>query len=77
MISAPNICRWAGPVIDILLDYVGHVKLCSRLMDHLDSYPDWSIIKEKAGESITVNKGKKLLLLLLLVNMGAIERKLQ
>ncbi|XP_034018493.1 ankyrin repeat and SOCS box protein 2-like [Thalassophryne amazonica] len=48
MISAPSICRWAGPIIDVLLDYVGHVTLCSRLMEHLDSYPDWSGIKEKA-----------------------------
>ncbi|KAM9840306.1 ankyrin repeat and SOCS box protein 2 [Aulostomus maculatus] len=49
MISAPNICRWAGPIIDVLLDYVGHVTLCSRLSEHLDSYPDWSSIKEKAA----------------------------
>ncbi|XP_034436520.1 ankyrin repeat and SOCS box protein 2-like isoform X1 [Hippoglossus hippoglossus] len=49
MISAPSICRWAGPIIDILLDYVGHVTLCSRLMEHLDSYSEWSIIKEKAA----------------------------
>ncbi|XP_044025681.1 ankyrin repeat and SOCS box protein 2 isoform X2 [Siniperca chuatsi] len=48
MISAPNICRWAGPIIDVLLDYVGHVTLCSRLMEHLDSYSDWSVIKDKA-----------------------------
>ncbi|XP_017293739.1 ankyrin repeat and SOCS box protein 2 isoform X1 [Kryptolebias marmoratus] len=49
MISAPSISRWAGPIIDILLDYVGHVTLCSRLMEHLDSYSGWSIIKEKAA----------------------------
>uniref|UniRef100_A0A3P8TEJ8 Ankyrin repeat and SOCS box containing 2a, tandem duplicate 1 n=1 Tax=Amphiprion percula TaxID=161767 RepID=A0A3P8TEJ8_AMPPE len=49
MISVPSICRWAGPIIDVLLDYVGHVSLCSRLMEHLDSYPDWSNIKEKAA----------------------------
>lgn len=56
MISAPNINRWAGPIIDVLLDYVGHVTLCSRLMEHLNSYPDWSVIKEKAGESVTDNE---------------------
>ncbi|XP_070782008.1 ankyrin repeat and SOCS box protein 2-like [Enoplosus armatus] len=49
MISAPSICRWAGPIIDVLLDYVGHVTLCSRLMEHLDSYSDWSTIKDKAA----------------------------
>ncbi|XP_034722215.1 ankyrin repeat and SOCS box protein 2-like, partial [Etheostoma cragini] len=49
MISAPSICRWAGPIIDVLLDYVGHVTLCSRLMEHLDSFSDWSGIKDKAA----------------------------
>ncbi|XP_078029747.1 ankyrin repeat and SOCS box protein 2 isoform X1 [Epinephelus lanceolatus] len=48
MISAPSICRWAGPIIDVLLDYVGNVTLCSRLMEHLDSYSGWSVIKDKA-----------------------------
>ncbi|XP_054474996.1 ankyrin repeat and SOCS box protein 2 [Anoplopoma fimbria] len=49
MISAPSICRWAGPIIDILLDYVGHVTLCTRVMEHLDSYSGWSVIKDKAA----------------------------
>ncbi|XP_028252973.1 ankyrin repeat and SOCS box protein 2 [Parambassis ranga] len=49
MISVPSICRWAGPIIDVLLDYVGHVTLCSRLMEHLDSYSEWSTIKQKAA----------------------------
>lgn len=49
MISIPSICRWAGPIIDILLDYVGHVTLCSRLIEQLDSYSEWSNIKEKAA----------------------------
>lgn len=53
MISVPSICRWAGPIIDVLLDYVGHVTLCSRLMEHLDSYSEWSNIKEKAGDWIS------------------------
>ncbi|XP_077442890.1 ankyrin repeat and SOCS box protein 2-like isoform X2 [Stigmatopora argus] len=48
-ISAPGVSRWAGPVLDVLLDYVGHVKLCSRLAEHLDSYDGWSDIKEKAA----------------------------
>ncbi|XP_062415579.1 ankyrin repeat and SOCS box protein 2 isoform X2 [Pungitius pungitius] len=48
MISATGIRRWAGPIIDVLLDYVGHVTLCSRMIYHLDSYADWSNIKEKA-----------------------------
>lgn len=48
MISVPSISRWAGPIIDVLLDYVGNVTLCSKLMEHLDSYSEWSVIKEKA-----------------------------
>ncbi|XP_037393608.1 ankyrin repeat and SOCS box protein 2-like isoform X4 [Pygocentrus nattereri] len=48
VISTNTYSRWAGPIIDVLLDYVGHVKLCARLMEHLDSYPDWESIKEKA-----------------------------
>ncbi|XP_056150230.1 ankyrin repeat and SOCS box protein 2-like [Lampris incognitus] len=49
IISTSNMSRWAGPIIDVLLDYVGHVTLCSRLMEHLDSYPDWFGIKDKAA----------------------------
>lgn len=48
VISTENYSRWAGPILDVLFDYVGHVKICSRLMEHLDSYPDWKCIKEKA-----------------------------
>ncbi|XP_061468019.1 ankyrin repeat and SOCS box protein 2 [Rhineura floridana] len=48
MVSTPEISRWAGPIIDVLLDYVGNVQLCSRLKEHIDSYEDWSTIKHKA-----------------------------
>ncbi|XP_062407425.1 ankyrin repeat and SOCS box protein 2-like isoform X2 [Sardina pilchardus] len=48
IISTPDICRWAGPIIDVLLDYVGNVKLCARLTEHLDSYSGWANIKEKS-----------------------------
>ncbi|XP_015671184.1 ankyrin repeat and SOCS box protein 2 [Protobothrops mucrosquamatus] len=48
MVSAPEMSRWAGPIIDVLLDYVGNVQLCSRLKEHIDSYEDWSNIKIKA-----------------------------
>ncbi|XP_072842707.1 ankyrin repeat and SOCS box protein 2 [Pogona vitticeps] len=48
MISAPEMSRWAGPIIDVLLDYVGNVQLCSRLKEHIDSYEDWFNIKTKA-----------------------------
>lgn len=49
VVSTDTYSHWAGPIIDVLLDYVGDVKLCSRLIEHLDSYPDWANIKEKAS----------------------------
>ncbi|XP_036398206.1 ankyrin repeat and SOCS box protein 2-like [Megalops cyprinoides] len=48
MLSWPSVSSWAGPVIDLLLDYVGNVKLCARLTEHLDSYDEWAVIKEKS-----------------------------
>uniref|UniRef100_A0A8D0HEN5 Ankyrin repeat and SOCS box containing 2 n=1 Tax=Sphenodon punctatus TaxID=8508 RepID=A0A8D0HEN5_SPHPU len=48
MVSAPEVDRWAGPIIDVLLDYVGNVQMCARLKEHIDSYEDWAGIKEKA-----------------------------
>ncbi|XP_022519181.2 ankyrin repeat and SOCS box protein 2-like [Astyanax mexicanus] len=47
MISRPTVCHWAGPIIDLLLDYVGNVKLCSRLTEQLDSNKEWLCIKER------------------------------
>uniref|UniRef100_W5KHJ3 Ankyrin repeat and SOCS box containing 2a, tandem duplicate 2 n=1 Tax=Astyanax mexicanus TaxID=7994 RepID=W5KHJ3_ASTMX len=48
IVSSPLVSGWAGPLIDILLDYVGNVKMCSRLNEHLESYIDWAHIKEKS-----------------------------
>ncbi|XP_048831258.1 ankyrin repeat and SOCS box protein 2-like [Brienomyrus brachyistius] len=48
-ISSPAVSRWAGPVIDLLLDYVGSVRLCSRLLQHLDSFEGWAAIKDKSA----------------------------
>ncbi|XP_035258867.1 ankyrin repeat and SOCS box protein 2-like isoform X2 [Anguilla anguilla] len=50
MLSSPSVSSWAGPVIDLLLDYVGNVVLCVRLTEHLDSYEDWAVIKEKSRQ---------------------------
>lgn len=55
MLSRPRVINWAGPIIDILLDYVGHVKLCSRLIEHLDSFSEWASIKEKASMKNFIN----------------------
>uniref|UniRef100_A0A667XGK0 Ankyrin repeat and SOCS box containing 2a, tandem duplicate 2 n=1 Tax=Myripristis murdjan TaxID=586833 RepID=A0A667XGK0_9TELE len=46
-ISGPSASRRAGPVISVLLDYVGHVRLCCRLLEHLDSYSAWSETNKK------------------------------
>ncbi|XP_038602543.1 ankyrin repeat and SOCS box protein 2 [Tachyglossus aculeatus] len=48
IISAPEVSRWAGPIIDVLLDYVGNVQLCARLKEHIESYEEWAVIREKA-----------------------------
>ncbi|XP_016372117.1 ankyrin repeat and SOCS box protein 2-like [Sinocyclocheilus rhinocerous] len=48
IISTPSISSWVGPIIDTLLDYVGHVKLCFRINEHLDSNKDWAHIKERS-----------------------------
>ncbi|TRY57010.1 hypothetical protein DNTS_023922 [Danionella cerebrum] len=47
IISMPSVSSWVGPIIDTLLDYVGQVKLCSRITEHLESNKDWAQIKEK------------------------------
>lgn len=57
-VSAPEVSRWAGPIIDVLLDYVGNVQLCSRLKEHIDSYEDWAVIKEKAGGAAAAIGGR-------------------
>lgn len=49
IVSTDTYSPWAGPIIDVLLDYVGHVMLCSRLIEHLDSYSEWAGIKEKSS----------------------------
>uniref|UniRef100_A0A673NEW7 Ankyrin repeat and SOCS box protein 2-like n=1 Tax=Sinocyclocheilus rhinocerous TaxID=307959 RepID=A0A673NEW7_9TELE len=48
IISTPSVSSWVGPIIDTLLDYVGHVKLCSRITELLDSNKDWAHIKERS-----------------------------
>ncbi|XP_060036944.1 ankyrin repeat and SOCS box protein 2 isoform X1 [Erinaceus europaeus] len=48
ILSAPELSRGAGPIIAVLLDYVGNVQLCSRLKEHIGSFEDWAVIKEKA-----------------------------
>lgn len=50
-ISSSCFCRISGPIISMLLDYVGHAHLCSQLLDILESRSDWASIKLKAGRT--------------------------
>ncbi|XP_017311015.1 ankyrin repeat and SOCS box protein 2 isoform X1 [Ictalurus punctatus] len=47
MISARSVCHCTGPVVNLLLDYVVHVKLCSRLKKLLESDDSWMHVKDK------------------------------
>ncbi|XP_034050722.1 ankyrin repeat and SOCS box protein 2-like isoform X2 [Thalassophryne amazonica] len=46
-ISAPEVCNTAGPIVDLLLQYVGPVQLCNQLIELLDSREDWITVKRK------------------------------
>ncbi|KAJ8290371.1 hypothetical protein GJAV_G00012000 [Gymnothorax javanicus] len=48
VLASPSVASWAGPVINLLLDYIRNVQLCARLTELLDSYEEWAIIKEKS-----------------------------
>ncbi|XP_072221421.1 ankyrin repeat and SOCS box protein 2-like isoform X2 [Leuresthes tenuis] len=47
-ISTPMMCKWAGPILDLLLEHVGHVQLCSKLTELLDSREEWYAVKRKS-----------------------------
>uniref|UniRef100_A0A8C2ZCK5 Ankyrin repeat and SOCS box containing 2b n=1 Tax=Cyclopterus lumpus TaxID=8103 RepID=A0A8C2ZCK5_CYCLU len=48
-ISTSVMCKWAGPIIDLLLEHVGHVQLCSKLTELLDSREEWLAVKRKSS----------------------------
>lgn len=48
MISARTVRHCAGPVVNLLLDYVAHVKVCSKLSKLLESEESWMQIKDKS-----------------------------
>ncbi|KAJ7990738.1 hypothetical protein DPEC_G00290030 [Dallia pectoralis] len=47
LISSPSVCHLAGPVVDLLLEYVGNVQLCARLTELLAGLPEWPSITAK------------------------------
>ncbi|XP_068436263.1 ankyrin repeat and SOCS box protein 2-like isoform X1 [Clinocottus analis] len=48
-VSTSVMCKWAGPIIDLLLEHVGHVQLCSKLTELLDSREEWLAVKRKSS----------------------------
>uniref|UniRef100_A0A1A8HS97 Ankyrin repeat and SOCS box-containing 2b n=2 Tax=Nothobranchius kuhntae TaxID=321403 RepID=A0A1A8HS97_NOTKU len=48
-ISTPVVCERVGPVLDLLLEHVGHVQLCSKLTQLLDSRDEWHDVKRKSS----------------------------
>ncbi|XP_033987942.1 ankyrin repeat and SOCS box protein 2-like isoform X1 [Trematomus bernacchii] len=46
--STSVMCQWAGPIIDLLLEHVGHIQLCSKLTELLDSREEWLAVKRKS-----------------------------
>ncbi|CAK6957012.1 putative ankyrin repeat and SOCS box protein 2-like [Scomber scombrus] len=46
-ISTSLMCKWAGPIIDLMLEHVSHVQLCSKLTELLDSREEWLTVKKK------------------------------
>lgn len=52
-ISTPAMCKWAGPIIDLLLEHVAHVQLCSRLTELLGGQEEWLAVKRKSCEHQT------------------------
>ncbi|KAM9341667.1 ankyrin repeat and SOCS box protein 2b [Symphorus nematophorus] len=47
-ISTSVMSKWAGPIIDLLLEHVGQVQLCSKLTELLDSRDEWLAVKRKS-----------------------------
>ncbi|XP_057716130.1 ankyrin repeat and SOCS box protein 2-like isoform X5 [Corythoichthys intestinalis] len=46
-ISTSLMSKWAGPIIDLLLEHVAHVQLCSKLTQLLESRHEWVTVKKK------------------------------
>ncbi|XP_059908355.1 ankyrin repeat and SOCS box protein 2b isoform X1 [Gadus macrocephalus] len=54
--NGTQFCEWlstsagrdrAGPIVDLLLEYVGSVQLCARITELLDSREDWGPVRHK------------------------------
>uniref|UniRef100_A0A8C6SU47 Ankyrin repeat and SOCS box containing 2b n=1 Tax=Neogobius melanostomus TaxID=47308 RepID=A0A8C6SU47_9GOBI len=49
-LASSIMCKWAGPMIDLLLEHVGQVQLCSKLTELLDSTEEWRAVKGKSSK---------------------------
>ncbi|XP_054653718.1 ankyrin repeat and SOCS box protein 2-like isoform X2 [Dunckerocampus dactyliophorus] len=47
-ISTSPMSKCAGPIIDLLLEHVAHVQLCSKLTQLLESHHEWRAVKRKS-----------------------------
>ncbi|XP_068608068.1 ankyrin repeat and SOCS box protein 2-like [Brachionichthys hirsutus] len=47
-ISTSAMSEWAGSIVDLLLDHVGQVQLCSKVVDLLDRREEWLAVKRKS-----------------------------
>ncbi|XP_061651573.1 ankyrin repeat and SOCS box protein 2-like isoform X3 [Phyllopteryx taeniolatus] len=47
-ISSSFMRKWAGPIVDLLLEHVAHVQLCSKLTQLLESRHEWVAVKRKS-----------------------------
>lgn len=47
-LASSIMCKWAGPMVELLLEHVGQVQLCSKLIELLDSAEEWRGIKRKS-----------------------------
>lgn len=46
--STAGMRQWAGPVLDLLLQHVAQVQLCSKLLELLDTREEWRAVKRKS-----------------------------
>ncbi|XP_072313815.1 ankyrin repeat and SOCS box protein 2-like isoform X2 [Eucyclogobius newberryi] len=47
-LSLSVMCKSAGPIVDLLLEHVGQIQLCSKLTEILDSTVEWRAVKRKS-----------------------------
>uniref|UniRef100_A0A8C7D8A9 SOCS box domain-containing protein n=1 Tax=Oncorhynchus kisutch TaxID=8019 RepID=A0A8C7D8A9_ONCKI len=59
-----TVCNWAGPIVDLLLDYVGDVQLCARLTDiktkSLSAHPLMHLCRLRIHEQMVVSRLRSL-----------------